>query len=205
MSPGLFESTTGGIEPVQIEVVRDCHFKAKGCKDCGRAKAAHKPFDGECDGFRRQNGCDRCGRPKGDRAHFGAPPSYNAIGSGRGTGGAAMVGASLKQAWQSLLSDLLAASGLPKGLDRVYVEGEITFPDRGRRDQGNYRVILEKALGDALASGQWIRDDDWTQYEFGQLSMRVHPGESATRLVIFPKGREGGPEIARPGEQMEIA
>jgi hypothetical protein len=193
-------------DPVLIEQVRECHFRAKGCRECGRSKAAHRPFDGVCDGYRRQHGCARCGRPKSDRAHFGAPPSYNAFGGGRGTGAAAMVGAGLKQSWERIFVDLLAESGLPKGLERVYVEGEVTFPDRREdRDQGNFRVVLEKALGDALDHGGWLARDTWDRYQFGQLSMRVVPGESATRLVVFPYFPERAvPEVRRSGEQMGL-
>jgi hypothetical protein len=83
------------------------------------------------------------------------------------------------------------------------VEGEVTFPDTGRRDQGNYRVILEKALGDALVTGGWLRDDSWDHYEFGGLTMRVWPGESATRLMIFPMNPRPA-EFTHTGEQMEL-
>lgn len=186
-------------EPIYVEVVRECHFKAKGCKECGRAKSAHRPFDGICEGFRRQNGCDRCGRPKNWTGHFGAPPSYNALGGGRGTGSAAMVGASLKQQWQEILRDLIRGK-LPAGLAKVYAEGEVVFPDRGRRDQGNFRVVIEKALGDALVDLKVIEDDDWSRYEFGQLSMLVEPGRSATRLALFPATERG----LNPGDQMEL-
>jgi hypothetical protein len=190
-------------EPVYVEVRRDCHFKAKPCRACGRPESAHRKgigIEGVCDGLQRQRGCERCGRNKGDVAHFGAPPSYNALGGGRGTGAAAMVGAQMKQTWQAIFREALAPTALPKGLAKVLVEGTIVFPDRGRRDQGNFRVVIEKALGDALVDGGWIEDDDWTRFEFGQLSMEVEPGVSATRLAIFPM-QERGPQR---GEQMEL-
>jgi hypothetical protein len=86
------------VEPVLIEVVRECHFKAKPCRNCGRAVSAHrkdsddpdsvKHIPGVCVELKRQLGCENCGRNKGDAAHFGAPQSYNAFGSGRGTGAA---------------------------------------------------------------------------------------------------------------------
>ena len=192
------------MEPIRIEQVRRCHFKEKPCKECGRPHSAHRKFDDSgCAGFRRQQGCEHCGLAKADLAHFGAPPSYNAVGTGRGSSGAAMVGANLKQAWERLLRELLAESGLPKSLGGVYVEGEITFPDRSRRDQGNYRVILEKALGDALVKGGWLKDDDWTRYEFGQLTQRYQLGESATRLTIFPRDEARQPAVDQ--QHMEIA
>lgn len=181
------------IEPVHLVQERLCHFKAKPCRACGRPESAHRKgigIPGECDGLQRQRGCERCGRNKGDLAHFGAPKSYNAIGGGRGTGAAAMVGANLKQTWQRIFTELLEASKLPKGLEAVWVEGEITFPDRREdRDQGNFRVVIEKALGDALQEGGWIERDDWTRYEFAGLTMRIDPGRSATSVTIFPRKR----------------
>ncbi len=201
---GLFESTTGGVEPVQIEVVRDCHYKAKPCRACGRAPSAHRRgvgIPGVCDGLQRQMGCERCGRAKSDPAHFGAPASFNATSGGRGTGAAAMVGANLKQTWQKIFKAMLAETDLPKGLAYVFVEGEIVFPDhRDDRDQGNFRVVIEKALGDALEEGGWIPNDNWDHYEFGGLSKRETPGVSATRLTLFPRS-DAPPKI---NEQMEI-
>jgi hypothetical protein len=40
------------------------------------------------------------------------------------------------------------------------VEGEVSFGDGRERDQGNHRVIVEKALGDALVRGGYLPDDD---------------------------------------------
>jgi hypothetical protein len=152
------------LEPVFIEHVRVCHFK-------------RKPDEG---GHRRL-GCARCGKAKADRDHMGQPPSVNPLGSGDMRAYQAQ-----KQQWESLLSDLLAASDLPKGLAHVLVEGEATFPTRAPRDQGNHRFMLEKALGDALERGGWIENDDWSRYEFGNLTASYEKGVSATRLVLFP-------------------
>jgi hypothetical protein len=65
------------------------------------------------------------------------------------------------------------------------VEGQCTFPDRTRRDQGNHRFMLEKAMGDALVAGGWLEDDDWSRYEFGGLSAVYEKGVSRTRLMVF--------------------
>jgi hypothetical protein len=86
-----------------------------------------------------------------------------------------------------VLLPLLEASGLPKGLRRVVVEGEVSFPDRAKRDQGNYRVLLEKVLGDVLVDGGWLDDDDWDRYEFGNLQRRDEGRVSRTRLMLFPQ------------------
>lgn len=202
--------TPHGVEPVQLEVVRECHFKQKPCALCGMAKGHKNHTPKKTASCRGQwpRGCANCGRNKGDVAHFGAPASFNVLSSGQGSGNA-MVYANLKSKWQEFLGAALDASGLPKNLAKVYAEGEITFPDRrDDRDQGNFRVVIEKALGDALEERGYIWRDDWTRYEFGQLTMRISPGESATRIVLFPAHREQvvvEARVSRSGEQMELA
>lgn len=202
------------MKPVLIEVVRGCHFKAKPCRACGRAKSAHHKTPGEPDSVKHipgvclelkaQNGCAECGRTKSDPFHFGAPQSYNAFGGGRGTGAAAQVGAGLKQTWQAILQQKLTASDLPVFLDQVYAIGEVTFPDdREDRDQGNFRVVIEKALGDALEAGGWLKKDNWARYQFGNLSMRVVPGQSAIRLLLYDTFPEQ-PPFPHNDEQMEL-
>jgi hypothetical protein len=181
------------LEPVELVQERVCHFKAKPleCRVCKaeRPRSSKKgpcPACGSTKAAMQRQGCARCGANKGDRAHFGAPPSFNVLASGQGSGNA-MVYANLKKAWEDILAELLEASALPKGLGRVMVEGEITFPDRRTdRDQGNFRVILEKALGDALERGGWLERDDWIRYEFGGLAQRYERGVSRTRLMLFP-------------------
>lgn len=189
---------------VQLEQVRGCQFKAKPCGLCGLPKAnkVHTPKkNATCPG-KWPRGCARCGANKSDPVHYGAPASFN-VWSGQGDGNA-MAYMGVKKAWQSIFEKLLSESDLPTGLGGVYVEGEITFPEyREDRDQGNFRVIIEKALGDALQDGRYISNDNWTRYEFGQLTMRIHPGESATRLTIFPRAAERGPTVDQ--QRMELA
>jgi hypothetical protein len=74
---------------------------------------------------------------------------------------------------------------LPQPCERVTVEGQCTFPDRRKRDQGNYRVLIEKALGDALQIGPWLADDSWDQYEFGGLQARYERGVRRLELTLF--------------------
>jgi hypothetical protein len=128
-----------------------------------------------------KRGCGECGKAKTDTCHHGAPPTLNALGSGNQFAFQAH-----KKAWQALLIDLVAETDLPHGLAAVLVEGEMTFPDRKRRDQGNHRFLIEKALGDALVEGGWLEDDDWSRFEFGGLAYRYEKGVSRTRLTIFP-------------------
>jgi hypothetical protein len=134
----------------------------------------------EC-AFQRSIGCATCGRPKKWRGHFGAPPSINPLGSGD-----PRMWQHIKEQWSELLEEELRAAGLRRGLSRLMVEGEAVFPQRAGRDQGNFRVIIEKALGDVLKAGGWLPDDTWDRYEFGNLVQRIQPGVSATRLMLFP-------------------
>lgn len=151
------------MEPVVIELTQHHPYKRKptrGCAVCGEAKLHHD--------------------------HLGAPTSFQAAtGSGNQFAYQAM-----KKAWESLCLEQLRQSGLPTELSRVFVEGEVTFPDRKRRDQGNHRFMLEKALGDALVRGGWLQDDTWEEYEFGGLSAKYEKGVSRTRLMVFPTRAE---------------
>lgn len=159
------EHSGAPLEPVELEIVRRCHFKKKA------------PVDGK-----KRLGCDRCGAAKHDPVHLGAPESFNVFASSGWS-----VYQAAKKRWAVVLLPLLEQSGLPKELAGVMVEGEATFPDRAARDQGNYRVILEKALGDVLQEGGWIEADDWTRYSFGDLAYRYERGVSRTRLMLFPR------------------
>lgn len=168
--------------PVEIEIVRVCAFKAKTCATCGRPKSnpVHRKKGGTCV-FRRRNGCATCGLAKSHADHYGAPESFNAL-AGRDP----QVYRQQIETWGKVLKPLLEASGLPKGLGRVMVEGECSFGDAKDRDQGNHRVMIEKALGDALVSGGWLEADTWTRYEFGGLARREDGRRNWTRLMLFP-------------------
>lgn len=144
-------------EPVTLEVVRDHAFEKQA-----------------------KRGCGVCGGAKTAIQHAGAPPSMNVLGSGN-----QFVYQAHKKAWQEALCQQLAACEMgPVG--RVVVEGEVTFPDRRKRDQGNHRFFLEKALGDALVVCGWLVDDDWERFEFGGLAQAHEKGVSRTRLLLFP-------------------
>jgi len=96
----------------------------------------------------------------------------------------------VRRAKQELQRDLelvlLAAPGLPRPIPGGHVEASATLlvPDRRRRDEGNYRTPLEKALGDALVNGGWLPDDTPEHYRFGEVVFEVVPGVRATRLHI---------------------
>lgn len=186
------------VEPVAIEHTLVCSFKAKTCGLCDKPKSnpVHrkknvqegKPF---C-AFKRRNGCAHCGKAKNDPDHLGAPESFNVFASG---GWEAYQGA--KKRWHVVLDPLLRAGELPLGLAHVMVEGECSFGDDRERDQGNHRVVIEKALGDVLVEGGWLAGDKWHQYEFGGLRRVEEPGVNRIRLMLFPSApRPAGDEPA---------
>jgi hypothetical protein len=155
------------LEPVVILIARECHFKKK----------PPHPETGK-----KQNGCLRCGNAKSWEGHLGVPPSLNVGGSGQNH----FTYQNTKKAWQAIMEKKLAETGLPRGLGRITVEGEMCFGDRADRDQGNFRYLVEKALGDMLEDQGYLENDAWARYEFGNLKYRYEKGVAYTKLMLFP-------------------
>lgn len=155
------------LQPVDLRHVQD-HPYLKGEK----RGCAHLDFDDF-----------RCGRAKDAMVHVGVPQSLNVHGSSAHW----YSYQNQKKNWSARLGELLQASDLPYGLGYVYVEGQCCFPDRRKRDQGNFRFLLEKALGDTLVDLGYIADDDWSRYEFGNLRRAYEKGECWTALTLFPR------------------
>jgi hypothetical protein len=93
-------------------------------------------------------------------------------------------GRRVKQAWMRDLGMLMLSEQLPKGLSRVDATAVVRFPTRRRRDEGNYRAMLEKALGDVLVDGGWLPDDTPDRYRFGGLEFDEEPGPARTLVQI---------------------
>ena len=151
-----------GVEAYDLRHVRDHKFEKRG------------------KGGRSSPGCAVCRAGKLDMAHVGTPQSIRGFGSGANH----FQYQEMKHRWQDRLTVLLQAAGVPYRLDHVLAEGQVCFPDRKKRDQGNYRFILEKALGDALVLGGWLDNDDWDHYEFGRLRYAYDKGQAWTALTI---------------------
>lgn len=130
-------------------------------------------------GGRKSPGCAECRHGKMDMLHVGTPQSIRILGSGNQFKYQTML-----KNWKVRLTALLEAAGVPYGLERVYAEGQVCFPDRTKRDQGNHRFIIEKALGDALVDGGWLEDDNWSCYEFGALRHAYSKGDAWTALTL---------------------
>lgn len=113
-------------------------------------------------------------------AYEAIPPSLNTIG----TRGSHWVVARHKKRWQGAYEALLLSSTLPRGLERVEATASLRFPVRRRRDEGNYRWLIEKALGDALVNGGWLQDDTSAEFRFGRVEFEEETGPARTTIRI---------------------
>lgn len=94
----------------------------------------------------------------------GIPKSLNKVGSR----GSHFAFHREKKSWEGMITIALLEVKVPKGLERVEAKALLHPPTAHRRDEGNYRTMLEKALGDALQLG-WIPDDDPDHFAFREL------------------------------------
>ena len=183
------------VAPVELTLRQDHKYKSKGP---------------------RRHGCAVCNKAQRDPAHLGAPPSMNDGGSGMDR----MQFYELKRAWMRAIAIALAESGLERGLEAVNVEVLIGFDRYQERDEGNVRWMIEKALGDVLVHGflddrprsrleirgGWLTDDTFwptRRYSMGNLQGQHTPGESWTKLRIFPSMIPPVPE-PRAGETQAL-
>lgn len=109
------------------------------------------------------------------------PRSINALGT-RGSWKARHYA---KKGLQSELETYLMVSGLPRNLTSVVASAALRFPTRRRRDEGNFREPLEKALGDALVNGGWLTDDTPEHFRFERLEFVDEPGAAYTRISLM--------------------
>jgi len=110
----------------------------------------------------------------------GTPPSFNQVGLRSHW----TIGRNEKLKWQGWLSIALMEQRVPRRLKRVDVSATLRFKQKRRRDEGNFRVILEKALGDALVEGNWLADDTSDLYRFGRVEL-LAPVERPETIVVL--------------------
>jgi len=115
----------------------------------------------------------------------GTPPSLNQIGFHSHWS----KGRKAKQDWEQWLQIALLEQRVPKGLSSVAARATIRFKQRRRRDEGNHRTLIEKALGDVLVSGGWLPDDTPEHYRFGAVELLAPCERAETILVLdYPTG-----------------
>lgn len=120
--------------------------------------------------------------------HYGFPPSSRVLGSGD-----RFAYQTMKQMWQEQWIYLLERTDFPRGLGFIRAEGTITFGDRSHRDQGNFRFMIEKSLGDALQEARYFKskkngkpgEDDWAHFSFGDLHYNYEKDHEQLIIRLF--------------------
>jgi hypothetical protein len=126
-----------------------------------------------------------CRKGRYHPSHHGPPPSLNVSGSGANH----WTYQNTKRLWQEEWTKLLVESEFPRNNESILVEAQVCFPDRIKRDMGNFRYLAEKTLGDALVEGGWLEDDSWypvCRYEFGRLDATYEKDVAYIKLLIMP-------------------
>ena len=85
---------------------------------------------------------------------------------------------------KAILQALQIASVPRIPVGRIEAYATLTFPTRRRRDTGNFRTPLEKALGDCLQAHGALLDDTHELYEFGWLRFDPEAGPPRTSLIL---------------------
>lgn len=108
------------------------------------------------------------------------PPSLNRLGRSH-----PLHQHRVKRDWQNTLGMALLAAAVPRPLPGpVTATARLRYPVRRRRDEGNLRWLLEKALGDTLHQGGWLPDDTPDHYLFGRVTFDPDRGAPRTTLTI---------------------
>lgn len=89
-----------------------------------------------------------------------------------------------KREWQQRFTTLLIAAGTPRCCRSMSATAVLTFPFQRRRDELNFRTVLDKSLGDALVAGLWIPDDTTDYFRFGEINFVVVPGKRLTEVTL---------------------
>jgi hypothetical protein len=96
-----------------------------------------------------------------------------------------------KKSWQEEIGQLLMLARMPRNGERAIAGARMRFPKGGRRDSGNFKGVVEKALGDALVEGRYIPDDDDQRYVFTGVEFEDERGADQTVIVVFTQpGRQ---------------
>lgn len=111
------------------------------------------------------------------------PESMNAKGGG-GYKGNHYAQHRVKKSLEGQLFVALIQAKVPKRLSRVKATAVLTVPTRHRRDEGNYRYMLEKALGDILQTMNYLPDDDPEHFTFPELIFEYKKNVRNTAITL---------------------
>jgi hypothetical protein len=113
-------------------------------------------------------------------SHNDVPPSFNKSG-GRGHWRSFH---GYKRKWQMIFEVKMMGALPRKRYKRVVATAHLRFQTKRTRDEGNYRTILEKSLGDALVNGGWLQDDDTERFVFQHVVIDKETGTSQTTIHL---------------------
>lgn len=111
------------------------------------------------------------------------PPSMNST-RGAGAKGHWRAQHRAKQEWEGLIMVALLQAEVPRGLWSVEAKAVLTVPTRTRRDAGNFRFMLEKALGDTLVKCGYLPDDTPEHFTFPELTFEYEKGVKLTTIHL---------------------
>lgn len=98
-----------------------------------------------------------------------------------------------KKSWQQEIEMMLMTERVKRfGYERAIVGSFMRFPQRARRDPGNFTSLLNKACGDALVQFSAIPDDTAPHYFFGGVEIEPEPGPERTVLWVYLQPKEEG-------------
>lgn len=112
----------------------------------------------------------------------GIPKSLNAVGA---RGKSHFAWSNEKKKWEGMFFIALNQAKVPKGL--VYAEATAVLypPTAHKRDEGNFRTMLEKSLGDVLQMAGYLADDSTEEFRFGRLEFgQPHPKPGLTVVML---------------------
>lgn len=89
-----------------------------------------------------------------------------------------------KKLWEGNFQVRLLTEKVPRHLSRVVASAALTFPSIRRRDEGNFRFMLEKALGDTLVGGGWLEDDTPEHFRFERVVFEPERGKALTIVTL---------------------
>lgn len=108
------------------------------------------------------------------------PPSFNHVGSRGGQ----MAFHRKKKEWQRTFETLMLTTGFPRDWKYIKAIVRLTFPERRKRDEGNFRTLIEKSLADALVNGKWIPDDDPDHFWLERVIFEQQVGKPKTVVEL---------------------
>lgn len=89
-----------------------------------------------------------------------------------------------KKKWEGIFAMLCLKERVPKGCTVVHAKVWLRFRVNRRRDPGNFRTIIEKALGDALQAVGVIPDDTAAHFEVQAVELAEVSGPASTAITL---------------------